>query len=59
LEFGLNDYVNVGDVVELAARRTTISPRLPKLYLKDGRPYKLRTWQGEESLLGDKEFTKE
>lgn len=59
LEFGLNDDVKVGDVVELAARRTTISPRLPKLYLKDGRPYKLRTWQGEESLLGDKEFTKE
>ncbi|NPV26729.1 MAG: alanine racemase [Firmicutes bacterium] len=54
LEFGLNEPVRVGDVVRLMARRTTISPRLPKLYVKDGRPYKLKYWRGEEYLLSSK-----
>ncbi|MFZ5943961.1 MAG: alanine racemase [Bacillota bacterium] len=36
------DKVKVGDIVELPGRRTNISPLLPKVFLKEGKPVKIR-----------------
>ncbi|MGI6226774.1 MAG: alanine racemase, partial [Peptococcales bacterium] len=33
--------IQVGDIVELPGRRTNISPELPKVYLKDGKPQQI------------------
>lgn len=42
--------IAVGDIVQVNARRTIVSPRLPKLYIAGGRPVKLRTLLGETAL---------
>ncbi|MDN5347002.1 MAG: alanine racemase [Clostridia bacterium] len=39
--------VKVGDIVEIPLWRAVASSRLPRVYLRSGQPYRLRTAQGE------------
>lgn len=43
--------IEVGAVVEMSARRTTINRQLPKVYLKAGLPYLIATPDGKEQQL--------
>ncbi|KKM10958.1 hypothetical protein SY88_10885 [Clostridiales bacterium PH28_bin88] len=42
--------VKLGDEVEAGLRRLNTNPRLPRVYLRSGQPYLVRTIQGEMSL---------
>lgn len=44
--------LSIGDTVQVNLRRTIVSPRIPKVYLADGRPVMIRTVLGETSLRG-------
>lgn len=41
-----------GDVATVAARRTSINSRVPKIYYKDGQPYKAVTYNGVKLYKG-------
>lgn len=45
--------VSVGDVATLAARRTSINSRIPKVYMRDGHPYKAVTYNGIKIYKGE------
>ncbi len=39
--------VHTGDEVVIATRRLNTNPRLPRVYVRDGRPYRIRTLAGD------------
>ena len=41
-----------GDVATVAARRTSINSRVPKVYVHDGHPYKAVTYNGVKLYKG-------
>lgn len=44
--------ITPGDVATIAARRTSINSRVPKVYIKDGHPYKAVTYNGIKLYKG-------
>jgi alanine racemase len=46
--------ITPGDTATVAARRTSINSRVPKVYIKDGHPYKAVTYNGIKLYKGDK-----
>lgn len=46
--------ITPGDIATIAARRTSINSRVPKVYIKDGHQYKAVTYNGIKLYKGDK-----
>lgn len=46
--------ITPGDMATIAARRTSINSRVPKVYIKDGHQYKAVTYNGIKLYKGDK-----
>ncbi len=46
--------ITPGDIATIAARRTSINSRVPKVYIKEGHPYKAVTYNGIKLYRGDK-----
>jgi alanine racemase len=46
--------ITPGDVATVAARRTSINSRVPKVYVKDGHPYKAVTYNGIKLYKGER-----
>ncbi len=45
--------ITPGDIATIAARRTSINSRVPKVYIKDGHPYKAVTYNGIKLYRGE------
>jgi alanine racemase len=53
LDIGHLPEVGVGDTVAVTMRRTTASPQLPRVYFKEGNPYKIQNIAGETTVTGE------
>ena len=47
--------LETGAVVELNARRSTVNPRLARLFLRAGKPYRIRSLAGSYELQGSEQ----